>query len=106
MVRTVFRVIFSGFARRRMRQIHDFEENVNDKRRASTIGSEILKQAAELQKLPDANPNYLDADDTDIRYRKAFSYKIIFRVLRKTGEVLILTVRNDAENPSKIKEEL
>ena len=106
MVGKIFRIIFSGFARRRVRQIQNFEEEVNGKRRANDVRREILKQAAELAKLPDSNPNYLDTEDEDVRYRKAFSYKIIFRVLKKAGEVFILTIRNDAEDPSKIKDEL
>ena len=106
MVGKIFRVLFSGFARRRVRQVHDFESQVNGNKRADAVRREILKQAAELEKLPDSNPNYLDAEDGDVRYRKAFSYKIIFRVLKKAGEVFILTIRNDAEDPGKINEEL
>jgi plasmid stabilization system protein ParE len=102
----IFRVLFSGFARRRVRQVHDFESQVNGSKRADAVRREILKQAAELEKLPDSNPNYRDVEDEDVRYRKAFSYKIIFRVLKKAGEVFILTIRNDAEDPNKIKDEL
>lgn len=68
--------------------------------------NEILKQATELEKLPDSNPSYSDAEDDAVRYRKAFSYKIIFRVLKRAGEVFILTIRNDTEYPGKIKDEL
>ncbi|MFT6130482.1 MAG: plasmid stabilization system protein ParE [Neolewinella sp.] len=106
MVGKIFRVVFSGFARRRVRQIHNFEEEVNGRKRADAVQREILKQATELDKLPGANPPYLDAEDKDIHYRKAFSYKIIFRVLKKAGEVFILTIRNDAEDTGKIKDEL
>jgi len=106
MVGKVFRVLFSGFARRRVRQIHSFEEGINSKKRADDVRKEILKQASELDRLPGSNPTYLDADDKDVHYRKAFSYKIIFRVLKKAGEVFILTIRNDAEDSEKIKDEL
>ncbi len=100
MVGKIFRVLFSGFARRRVRQIHDFEERVNGKKRAGAVRREILKQAAELEKLPSSNPPYLDGNGQDIRYRKAFRYKIIFRVSNQSGEVIILTIRNDAEDPN------
>lgn len=106
MVGKIFRVLFSGFARRRVRQIRDFEEEVNGRERAKAVENEILKQASELGKLPGSNPPYLDAEDDDIHYRKAFSYKIIFRVLKKASEVFILTIRNDAEDPGKIKDDL
>lgn len=106
MVGRILRVLFSGLARRRVRQIHDFEEQVNGDERADAVQQEILKQAAELENLPASNPPYLYAEDEDVHYRKAFSYKIIFRVLKKAGEVFILTIRNDAEEPGKIKDEL
>lgn len=106
MVGRIFKVIFSAFARRRMRQIQNFEEEVNGKKRADEVRHEILKQAAALDNLPASNPTYPDADDPDVHYRKAFSYKIIFRVLKKAGEAFILTIRNDAEDPNKIQDEL
>ncbi|MFK8164392.1 MAG: hypothetical protein AB8H12_18250 [Lewinella sp.] len=99
----IFRVLFSGFARRRVRQIHNFEEQVNGNKRASAVQKEILKQAAELENLPGSNPPYLDAEDDEVHYRKAFSYKIIFQVLKKAGEVFILTIRNDAEDSRRSK---
>lgn len=33
-------------------------------------------------------------------------YKIIFTIQKKAAEVIILTIRNDAEDPDKIMEEL
>ena len=107
MVGKLFRIILTGYAHRRRRQIHTFEEKVNGKRRARQVEREINKQAAKLEKSPEANPPYLDHnEDFEVRYRRAFDYKVIFRVFKKAGEVLILTIRNDAEDPSKIKDEL
>lgn len=107
MVGKLFRVILTGYAHRRRRQIHTFEEQVNGPRRAQQVTAEINKQAAKLEKTPEANPPYLDHDEGfEVRYRKAFSYKIVFRVFEKAGEVLILTIRNDAEDPGKVRDEL
>ncbi|WP_367389321.1 hypothetical protein [Lewinella sp. LCG006] len=44
--------------------------------------------------------------DHEIKYTKALDYKILFRVHKKIGEVIILTIRNDAENPEKIQNEV
>lgn len=107
MVGRIFRVILTGYAQRRRRQINDYEERVNGKRRAGKVQREIDKQANKLSELPEANPPYLDhEEDYEIRYRRALDYKIVFRVFKKLGEVLILTIRNDAEDPNKIKDEI
>jgi plasmid stabilization system protein ParE len=107
MVGEIFRVILTGYAQCRRRQIDDFETRVNGKPHANKVQREISKQANKLENLPGAYPLYLDHnEDFEVRYHKAFDYKIIFRVFKKVGEVLILTIRNDAEDPNKIKDEL
>ena len=59
------------------------------------------------KELPDAHPNYLDQDsDYTVKYTKALDYKILFHVIKKVGNVIILTIRNDAEDPDKIKGEV
>lgn len=107
MVGKIFRVILTGYAQRRRRQINDYEERVNGKRRARKVQREIDKQAGKLKELPESNPPYHDhEEDYEVRYRRAFDYKIIFRIFKKAGEVLVLTIRNDAEDPNTIKDEL
>ena len=107
MVGKIFRVIFTGYAQRRRRQINDFETKARGQGQARKVQREITKQASKLEKLPNAHPLYLDHDeDYEVKYHKAFDYKIIFRIFKKAGEVIILTIRNDAEDPSKIKDEL
>jgi hypothetical protein len=41
-----------------------------------------------------------------IRYVKAFSYKVIFTVFKKVSEVVVLTVRNDAEDTEEVLRDL
>ena len=37
---------------------------------------------------------------------KAWSYKIIFTVLKKLGEVIIVTIRHDKEDPDNVLDDL
>lgn len=107
MVGKIFRVIFTRYAQRRRQQINDFEEKLNGKRYARKVQRAIDKESQKLEKLPEAHPTYEDHDsDYEVKYTKALDYKILFRVLKKVGEVIILTIRNDAEDPDKIKDEV
>jgi len=103
----IFRVIFTWYAQRRRQQINDFEENLNGKRYARKVQRTIDEASRKLEKLPEAHPIYEDHDsDYEVRYTKALDYKILFRILKKVGEVIILTIRNDAEYPDKIRDEV
>jgi plasmid stabilization system protein ParE len=107
MVGKIFRVLFTRYAQRRRQQINNFEEQVNGKRYARKVQRSIDKASKKLEKLPEAHPTYDDHDsDYEIKYIKARNYKILFRVLKKVGEVIILTIRNDAEDPDKIKDDI
>lgn len=107
MVGKVFRVFFTRYAQRRRQQIFDFEEKTNGSKYARKVQRTIDKEAKKLENLPEVNPPYLDHDsEYEVRYSKALDYKILFRVLKKMGEVIILTIRNDAENPEKVKDEV
>jgi plasmid stabilization system protein ParE len=107
MVGKAFRVIFTRYAQRRRREIFDFEEKLNGKRYAEKVQRAIDKEAKKLEKMPEANPLYLGHDSKhEVRYTKALDYKILFAVFKKTSEVVVLTIRNDAEDPDKIKGEL
>jgi len=107
MVRKVFRVIFTRYAQRRRQQIFDFEKNLNGKHYAREVQRAIDKESQKLQNLPEAHPTYLNHDSNyEIKYTKALDYKIMFQVLKKVGEVIILTIRNDAEDPDKIRDEV
>jgi plasmid stabilization system protein ParE len=107
MVGKKYRVLFTRYAQRRRQQINDFEENLNGKHCALKIQRTIDRESQKLEKLPEAHPIYEYHDsDYEVRYTKALDYKILFRVLKKVGEVIILTIRNDAENPNKIRDEV
>jgi len=42
----------------------------------------------------------------EVRYTKAWSYKIIFRILNPLNIVHILTIRHDKEAPEEVKKDL
>ena len=107
MVGKIFRVVFTRYAQRRRQQIFDFEETLNGKYYARKVQRAIDEESQKLKKLPESHPTYFDHDsDHEIKYTKALDYKILFRVYKKIGEVIILTIRNDAENPEKIQDEV
>lgn len=107
MVGSIFRVIFTRYAQRRRREIFDFEEKLNGRRYAQKVQRSIDKQAKKLEKLPGAYPPYLDHDsEYEVRFTNALEYKILFTILKNVGDVIILTIRNDAEHPDKIRDEL
>lgn len=107
MVGKTFRVIISRYAQLRRREIFHFEKKLNGKRFAQKVQQTIGKQAKKLEKMPEANPIYQGHDSKyEVRYIKALDYKIIFMVLKDVGDVIILTIRNDAEDPEKIKDEV
>lgn len=107
MVGSVFRVVFTRNAQLRRKQIHAFEQRLNGEPYAHKIQQAINKSAAELEKFPEAHPNYLEHNSGyEVKYTKAKSYKILFQVLKKVNVVIILTIRNDAENPDNIRKEI
>ena len=108
MVGRIFRVIFSSKSRRRQQQIFDFEQKSAGTKHARRVQREIAKAARKLENLPESKPLLPDTEDEEkeYRYAKAFSYKIIFTVLKKVGEVFIITVRHDAEDPDDVRSDL
>jgi len=61
----------------------------------------ILDQAEGLQKLPESKPilQGIEGLEYEVRYAKAWSYKIIFRIFHPTNTVRILAIRHDKEDP-------
>ena len=100
MVGKIFKVIFTSKARRRRQQIIDFETRRVSKAHARKVDREIRKSARKLKELPESHPPLADTEEIEprIRYIKAFSYKVIFTVFKKVSEVVVLTIRNDAED--------
>jgi mRNA-degrading endonuclease RelE of RelBE toxin-antitoxin system len=107
MVGRIFRVLFTKNAQRRRGIIDDFETKKGGKRTAAKIQRAIDEAADRLEKLPGANPGYLlDGEKTDYNYTKAFGYKLFFKIFKKIGEVLIITIRHDNEDPDEVDRDL
>lgn len=106
MVGKVFQIVLARHAQSRRREIFDFEEKLNGRRHAQKVQRAIDREARKLEKMPESKPPYLNHDGGhEVRYTKALDYKILFIASKEDSEVTILTIRNDAEDPDKIKGE-
>lgn len=67
-----------------------------------------MRKARALEKNPESRSLMPGTEnrEEEIRYTKAWSYKIIFEVLSLKYIVRILTVRHDKEDPDKILDDL
>jgi plasmid stabilization system protein ParE len=107
MVGKIYRVVFTRYAQNRRREVYHFEERINGKRYAKKIQQLISEATQKLEKLPEIHPLYEYHDSTkEVRYTKALEYKILYHIRIETDEVVILTIRNDAEDPDRIAKEL
>lgn len=108
MVGQVFKVLFTSKAQRRRQAIIDFETRRVSKAHARKVDREIRQSARKLQELPESHPPLPNTEEIEprIRYVKAFSYKVIFTVFKKVSEVVVLTVRNDAEDTEEVLRDL
>jgi plasmid stabilization system protein ParE len=107
MVGKTYKVLFTRLAHRRRKEIYHFELSLNGQAYARRVQKAIGEASKKLETFPQAFPNYTYHDtDFEIKYTKALDYKILFRVMKDSSEVIILSIRNDAENPEKIKTEL
>jgi len=107
MVAHRFQVLYTSYAQQRRKEIYFSEIKLNGVKYARRVQKAIGMASRKLRTFPEACPNFLDHDaDFEIKYTKALDYKILFRVIKSSSEVIILTLRNDAENPDTIKSEL
>jgi len=108
MLGRLFRVIFSRKAQRRLNQITDYQEDNVSATNARKVAREIRAAARKLERSPQACPILPGTEDEpeEIRYTKAWSYKIVFAVLKKVSEVIIVTIRHDKEDPDDVLDDL
>jgi|AntRauTorckE5430_2_1112549.scaffolds.fasta_scaffold03999_4 plasmid stabilization system protein ParE len=108
MLGQLFRVIFSRKAQRRLNQINDYQEENVSVSNARKVSGEIRNAARKLERSPQAYPILPGTGDEseEIRYTKAWSYKLIFTVFKKLGEVVVVTIRHDKEDPDDVLDDL
>lgn len=108
MVGSLFKVIFSKKAMQRTREISDYYTQSGSTDVAKKVRQGIRDEARKLEKLPSSKPRLPEAEeiDAEIRYTKAWSFKIIFEILNPLNIVRILTIRHDSENPERVKKDL
>ena len=100
MIGRLFRVFFSSKARRDLDRLEAEHEDRISKANARELRKGIEAAAKKLERTPRVRPNLPDTEDhpMEIRYTKFWSYKIIFVVFKKAGEVLLLMIRHDAQD--------
>lgn len=108
MIGRLFKVFFSSKARRDLDRLEAQHEDRISKANARKLRKGIETAAKKLERTPGARPILPDSEDhpMDIRYTKFWSYKIIFVVFKKAGEVLLLMIRNDAQDHDDTLEQL
>lgn len=108
MVGKLFRVVFSRTASRRLQEISDYTTRTASPAVSRKVRRGILKEARKLEKLPASKPHLPDTKDYDyeVRYTKAWSYKIIFRVFDVKNLVRVMTIRHDAELDEDVRRDL
>ena len=100
MIGRLFRVFFSSKARRDLDRLEAEHEDRVSKANARKLRRGIENAAQQLENSPEARPILPDTEDhpLNIRYTKFWSYKIIFVVFKKAGDVLLLMIRHDSQN--------
>ena len=108
MVDKLFQVIFSKKARKKLKDISDHYKRSASPAVAKKVRNRIKDEAKKLERVPESKPILPGTEDMDFqpRYTKAWSFKIIFRVINPTRIVRILTIRHDKEDPDNVKEDL
>ena len=107
MVGQRFQIVFSQKAKRRLQSIFDFEELAFGTKKAQRVFDKIDSAIDSLSQLPASRPIYIrSVDETIYRYVKGYDYKVIFQVYEQSLEVLIVTIRHDAEDPEIIRQDL
>lgn len=100
----LFKVIITRTARRTLRNIFDYHEKNVSKATAQKVRKGILKKASELEKYPESGtllPGTENAKNPS-RYKKAWSYKIIYRIFQKKKEVKVLDFIHDKQHPEEL----
>ena len=108
MVGRLFRVIFSKKARTRLKEIGDYHKEHASEEVRLKVRNKIIEEAEKLERNPERHTLLPGTEDLDyeVRYAKAWSYKIIFRIFSIKQIVRILTISHDKQDPDKIIDDL
>ena len=108
MVGKLFQVIFSLKSRTRLKEISEYHKENVSKEVSKKVRQKIVAEASKLKELPESKPILPGTENMDyeVRYTKAWSFKIIFRVFNPKNIVRILTIRHDKEAPEDILKDI
>lgn len=104
MVGRLFKVLFSPIARQRLQDISDYYVRNANSTTSRKIRQGIVDEARKLERLPESKPLLPNTEslDYEVRYTKAWSFKIIFRIINPKNIVRVLTIRHDSEDPEDV----
>lgn len=108
MIGKLFKVLFTKRANRDLNRITAYHQDEISAANARKARNGITRAVKKLEKLPESKPIFPGSEGSDpqIRYTKFWSYKIIFSVFKKAGEVVLLMIRHDKEDPDEILKDL
>ena len=105
----IYQVVFSQKARNDLQRILNYYSQKTSIRLVQKIRKHFLNQAEALQRFPESKPTLKWVDEDlgyEVRYTKAWSYKIIFRISHINKTVRVLTIMHDKEDPENIAHNL
>ena len=108
MIGELFRVMFSSRARHDLDRLEAEHTDRVSAANGRKLRRGIVDAAKKLERSPAARPILSDTEDhpMEIRYTKFWSYKIIFVLFHKAGEVLLLMIRHDAQDHDETLDQL
>lgn len=101
----LFKVIISRDARKVLSKIFGYYKENASEATAQKIRKGILDEAQKLERYPESGSILpgTEKDKEPRRYKKAWSYKIIYRIFQKKKEVRVIDFIHDKEDPEKWK---
>ena len=108
MIGKLFRVVLSSRARRDLDRLEAEHTDRVSAANGRKLRRGVIAAARKLERSPAARPILPATEDhpLEIRYTKFWSYKIIFVLFRKAGEVLLLMIRHDAQDHDETLDQL
>ena len=108
MMGKLYRVLFSSRARRDLDRLSSEHTDRISPENGRRLRKGITQTARKLRRDPATKPMLADTEDhpMEIRYAKFWSYKIIFVLFRKAGEVLLLMIRHDKQDHDETLDQL
>jgi plasmid stabilization system protein ParE len=105
MVNSIYRVIVSNPAQKRLKAIFAYLSENSSIETAKKVRKSLLETAKSLEKMPQRRSILPGTEDLNppYRYAKKWSYKIVFKIIESKKEVRVLDFFHEKQNPAKLK---